>query len=117
EGILGLKVEGAGGGAEYGGAADITTTGRSGTNVFHGSVFEYFQNAALDANRFIVPQVTKPAKSANTFGGSIGGPVLKNHTCFFGDYEGMRYRTETARQETVPSQAMRNGDFTGFDPI
>ena len=67
---------GAGGGAEYGGPADITTTSKSGTNAFHGSLFEYFQNAALDATRFTVPQVTKPAKSANTFGGSIGGPHL-----------------------------------------
>jgi hypothetical protein len=117
ESISEMKVQGAGGGAEYGGAADITTTSKSGTNVFHGSAFEYFQNAALDATRFTVPQVEKPAKSANTFGGSLGGPIFKNHTFFFGDYEGMRYRTQTVRQETVPSQAMRNGDFTGFDPI
>ncbi len=117
ESISEMKVQGAGGGAEYGGAADITTTSKSGTNVFHGSAFEYFQNAALDATRFTVPQVTKPAKSANTFGGSFGGPLIKNHTFFFGDYEGMRYRTQTVRQETVPNQAMRNGDFRGFDPI
>jgi hypothetical protein len=117
ESISEMKVQGAGGGAEYGGAADITTTSKSGTNVFHGSAFEYFQNAALDATRFTVPQVNKPAKSANTFGGSIGGPLWGKHTFFFGDYEGMRYRTQTVRQETVPSQAMRNGDFTGFDPI
>ena len=117
ESISEMKVQGAGGGAEYGGAADITTTSKSGTNVFHGSLFEYFQNAALDATRFTVPQVTKPAKSANTFGGSIGGPLFGKHTFFFGDYEGMRFRTQTVRQETVPSEAMRNGDFTGFDPI
>jgi Carboxypeptidase regulatory-like domain/TonB-dependent Receptor Plug Domain len=117
ESISEMKVQGAGGGVEYGGAADITTTSKSGTNAFHGSAFEYFQNAALDANRFIVPQVTKPAKSANTFGASLGGPIFKDHTFFFGDYEGMRYRTQTALQETVPNQAMRNGDFTGFAPI
>src|SRR6266852_5069746 len=117
ESISEMKVQGAGGGAEYGGAADITTTSKSGTNVFHGSAFEYFQNAALDATRFTVPQVIKPPKSANTFGGSIGGPLFGKHTFFFGDYEGMRFRTQTVRQETVPSQAMRNGDFTGFDPI
>src|SRR6266576_1270050 len=117
ESISEMKVQGAGGGAEYGGAADITTTSKSGTSVFHGSAFEYFQNAALDATRFTVSQVTKPVKSANTFGGSIGGPVWGKRTFFFGDYEGMRFRTQTVRQETVPSQAMRNGDFTGFDPI
>ena len=64
---------------------------------------------------FPVPRV-KPAKSANTFGGSIGGPIFKNHTFFFGDYEGMRFRTQTVRQETVPNQAMRNGDFSALDP-
>jgi hypothetical protein len=117
ESISEMKVQGAGGGVEYGGAADITTTSKSGTNTFHGSIFEYFQNAALDATRFTVPQVAKPAKSANTFGGSFGGPIFKNHTFFFGDYEGMRYRTQEVRQETVPSQAMRDGNFTGFDPI
>jgi hypothetical protein len=114
ESISEMKVQGSGGGAEYGNPADITTTSKSGTNVFHGSVFEYFQNAALDATRFTVPQVTKPAKSANTFGGSIGGPLFGKHTFFFGDYEGMRYRTQTAFQETVPNQAMRNGDFSQF---
>ena len=117
ESISEMKVQGAGGGPEYGGAADITTTSKSGSNALHGSAFEYFQNAALDATRYTVPQVTKAAKSANTFGASIGGPIFKNHTFFFGDYEGMRYRTQTVRQETVPSQAMRNGDFTGFGPI
>ena len=117
ESIAEMKVQGSGGGAEYGNPADITTTSKSGTNVFHGSVFEYFQNAALDATRFTVPQVTKAAKSANTFGGSIGGPLFGKRTFFFGDYEGMRYRTQTVRTETVPGQAMRNGDLSGFDPI
>ena len=114
ESIAEMKVQGSGGGAEYGNPADITTTSKSGTNVFHGSAFEYFQNAALDATRFTVPQVEKPAKSANTFGGSVGGPIFKNRTFFFGDYEGMRYRTQTVRQETVPNQPMRNGDFSAF---
>jgi hypothetical protein len=116
ESIAEMKVQGSGGGAEYGNPADITTTSKSGTNVFHGSVFEYFQNAALDATRFSdpLPLVPKAAKSSNTFGGSIGGPLFGKHTFFFGDYEGMRYRTQTLSQETVPNQAMRNGDFSQF---
>jgi hypothetical protein len=117
ESIAEMKVQGSGGGAEYGNPADITTTSKSGTNVFHGSVFEYFQNAALDATRFTVPQLTKPAKSANTFGGSIGGPLFGKHTFFFGDYEGMRYRAQTARQETVPTVAMRNGDLSAATSV
>ena len=116
ESIAEMKVQGSGGGAEYGNPADITTTSKSGTNAFHGTIFEYFQNAALDATRFVnpLPLVPKAAKSANTFGGSLGGPIFKNRTFFFGDYEGMRYRSQTLRQETVPNQAMRNGDFSQF---
>ena len=114
ESISEMKVQGSGGGAEYGNPADITTTSKSGTNVFHGSAFEYFQNKALDATRMTVPQVVKPAKSANDFGGSLGGPIWGKHTFFFGDYEGMRYRTQTAEQKNVPSQALRNGDFSGL---
>ncbi|MGA8765335.1 MAG: carboxypeptidase regulatory-like domain-containing protein [Candidatus Sulfotelmatobacter sp.] len=110
ESISEMKVQGAGGGAEYGGAADITTTSKSGTNLLHGSAFEYFQNAALDALQFGAT-AGKPAKSANTFGGSLGGPIFKNHTFFFVDYEGMRYRTQEVLHETVPTQAMWNGDF------
>ncbi len=112
ESISELKVQGSGGGAEYGNPADITTTSKSGTNVFHGGVFEYFQNAALDATRFHLPVLPKAAKSANTFGGSLGGPLFGKRTFFFGDYEGMRYRTQTARSETVPTVAMRNGDLS-----
>src|ERR1700694_773872 len=112
ESISELKVQGSGGGAEYGNPADITTTSKSGTNVFHGGVFEYFQNAALDATRFHVPVLPKAAKSANTFGGSLGGPLFGKRTFFFGDYEGMRYRTQTPRSETVPTVAMRNGDLS-----
>ncbi len=111
ESISEMKVQGAGGGAEYGGAADITTTSKSGTSVFHGSAFEYFQNAALDALQYGAT-AGKPAKSANTFGGSLSGPIFKEHTFFFVDYEGMRYRAQTVEHDTVPTQAMRNGDFS-----
>ncbi len=116
ESIAEMKVQGSGGGAEYGSPADITTTSKSGTNIFHGSAFEYFQNAALDATRMTVPQVVKPAKSANDFGGSFGGPLRGKHTFFFGDYEAMRYRTQTVQQQNVPTQAMRNGDFSSLLP-
>jgi hypothetical protein len=111
ESISEMKVQGAGGGAEYGGAADITTTSKSGSNALHGTAFEYFQNAAIDALQFGATK-GKPAKSANTFGGSLGGPIFKDHTFFFGDYEGMRYRTQKVLHETLPTQAMWNGDFT-----
>ena len=114
ENISEIKVQGVGDTAEYGQVGDVTTTSKSGTNAFHGSVFEYFQNAALDAKAFTKGSVTKPAKSANTFGFSLGGPIFKDHTFFFADYEGMRYRTQETLSQTVPTQAMRNGDFSAF---
>jgi len=112
ESISEIKVQGSGESAEYGQASDITTTSKSGTNAYHGTLFEYFQNAALDAVQ--TGALQKPAKSANTFGGSLGGPIVKGHTFFFVDYEGMRYRTSTPQSWTVPTQAMRNGDFSAF---
>jgi hypothetical protein len=112
ESISEMKVQGVGDSAEYGQLGDITTTSKAGANAFHGSVFEYFQNAALDATPF-GSLAGKPAKSANTFGFSLGGPIFKNHTFFFVDYEGMRYRTQTTVHETVPTQAMRDGNFNG----
>jgi hypothetical protein len=111
ESISEMKVQGVGDSAEYGQVGDITTTSKSGTNVLHGSAFEYFQNAALDAVPFGAT-AGKPAKSANTFGGSLGGPIFKNHTFFFADYEAMRYRTQEVLHEVVPTEAMRNGDFS-----
>jgi Carboxypeptidase regulatory-like domain/TonB-dependent Receptor Plug Domain len=117
ESISEMQVQGSGGEAQYGNPADITTTSKAGTSVFHGSLFEYLQNAAFDATRFTVPQLTKPAKSANTFGGSLGGRLFGKRTFFFGDYEGMRYRTQTARQETVPTLAMRNGDLSAATQV
>src|SRR5712692_1018251 len=109
ESISEMKVQGVGDSAEYGQVGDITTTSKSGTNLFHGTLFEYFQNKALDA--FQTGNTAKPAKSANTFGGSLGGPIFKNHTFFFADYEGMRYRTTAPQVWTVPTQAMRDGNF------
>ncbi len=115
EGISEMKVQGVGDSAEYGQVGDITTTSKSGTNLFHGTLFEYFQNKALDA--FQTGNTAKPAKSANTFGGSLGGPIFKNHTFFFADYEGMRYRTTAPQVWTVPTQAMRDGNFNGVADV
>lgn len=120
ESIAEMRVQGSGGGAAYGQAGDVTTTSKSGTNNFHGTVFEYFQNAALDATPFNVP--SKPAKSANTFGASFSGPIFKSRTFFFVDYEGMRYRTQETLHNTVPTQAMRDGNFNNVsypngDPV
>src|SRR4029077_4404519 len=82
-------------GAEYGrntGAA-VNVITKSGTNNFHGSVFEFFRNDVLDARNFSNPAGTpKTAFGNNQFGGSVGGPIYKGHTFFFGAYEGQRER-------------------------
>jgi len=110
EGIAEMKVQGVGGNAEFGQIADITTTSRGGSNEFHGSLFEYLQNRALDATPF--GATSKPPKVANTFGGSVGGRLIRNRTFFFTTYEDMRYRRSSALQATVPTAAMRAGDFS-----
>jgi len=116
ESIAEIKVQGVGNGAEFGAPGDITTISKGGTNDYHGNGFWYLQNRALDARTF--NQAVLPAKIGNTFGGSVGGPVLipgiyngKNKTFFFFTWESFRFPRQTTIQNTVPTQAMRNGDF------
>lgn len=110
ESIAEMKVQGVGNNAEFGQVGDITTTSRGGTNEFHGSAYDYLQNRAFDATAF--GAVSKPQKTANDFGGSFGGRIVRNKTFFFATFEDMQYRTGAALQATVPTQAMRNGDFS-----
>src|SRR5262249_54106948 len=74
--------------------AQISIVTRSGTNGFHGTLFEYFRNNALDARDWFVNfnGLTKPAARQNDFGGVFGGPVIKNKMFFFLSYEGLRLR-------------------------
>lgn len=110
ETIAEMKVQGVGGNAEFGQIGDVTTTSRGGSNAYHGSLFEYMQNRALDANAF--GATSKPQKTANTFGGSLGGRILRDRTFFFGSVEEMRFRRGATLQATVPTAAMRAGDFS-----
>ena len=117
ESIAEIKVQGVGNTAEFAEVGDVTTVSKSGTNDFHGGLFWYHHNAALDATAF--GQVTKPRLISNDFGASMGGPVLipklyngKNKTFFFGTYEGLRLPQAATIQNEVPTQAMRNGDFS-----
>ncbi len=118
ESIGEIRVQGVGNGAEYGAPGDITTTSKSGTNEFHGAGFWYHQNRAFDALSF--GQTSLPSKVGNTFGGTLGGPVVlpklyngKNRTFFFFTWEGFRLPRQTTIQNSVPTTAMRTGDFTG----
>src|SRR5882757_5213698 len=119
EGISAVKVTAFNNSAEFSQVGDVTFTTKSGTNHYHGSVFEYLQNDALDANPYGFNG--KAPKKFNTFGGSIGGPVSipplyngKDKTFFFADYEGNRRTTAIAQQFLVPTQEERNGDLRGL---
>jgi hypothetical protein len=110
EGIAEMKVQGVGNNAEYGQVGDITTTSRGGANAFHGSAFEYMQNRAMDATSY--GSTIKPQKTANTFGGSFGGPIKRNRAFFLATFEDMQYHTGTTLQATVPTENIRRGDFS-----
>jgi hypothetical protein len=106
--------------AEFGrsGGAVMNVTIKSGSNGFHGSAFEFLRNEKLDAKNYFDPpdQPTPPYKQ-NQFGGAIGGPIVKNKTFFFGDYQGTRIRQSRTFLATVAPPAWREGDFSGFLPI
>ena len=87
-----------------GGVADVIT--KSGTNTFHGSLFEYLRNGAFDARNYFATMGPKPELRQNQFGGSIGGPIRKDKTFFFGDYEGFRQVwAQNTYTSTVPTAA------------
>jgi hypothetical protein len=90
---------------------------KSGSNAFHGTVFEYFRNEKLDAKNFFAGPGPTPAYKLNQYGGSLGGPVKKDRLFFFGDYEGYNLRQGKTSTSTVPTPAMRGGDFAGLNPI
>src|SRR5262249_34781406 len=98
--------------AEYGRQAggQIMVTTQSGTNAFHGSIWEFHRNSALDARNFFTPQ--KPGFRRHQFGGVLGGPIKKDRTFFFAAYEGQRRGQQEASLATVPSAAFKNGDFS-----
>jgi hypothetical protein len=106
--------------AEFGrsGGAVLNVTIKSGTNALHGTVYEFLRNSALDAkNYFDSPTDPIPPFKLNQFGFSTGGPIVKNRTFFFFDYQGTRQRTGHTFFATLPPPAWRNGDFSGFRPI
>src|SRR6266852_2386871 len=101
--------------AEYGfsGGTIVNMVTRSGSNQIHGSLYEFFRNQKLDANNWFNNQsgVPIPALRNNTFGGTVGGPIKKDKTFCFLDYDGSRSRTAASSQFGVPSAAERTGNF------
>ena len=104
--------------AEFGsqGTGVINVVTKTGTNSLHASLYEYLRNSALDARDFTSPS-RMPHFSQNQFGGTLGGPIQKDKTFFFGHYEGFRSVQGQSMIESVPMMALRDGDFTGMAPI
>jgi hypothetical protein len=105
--------------AEYGrnSGGQVVINTKSGTNQFHGTAYEFLRNQALDARNFFLrlkPGEKAPSFKRNLFGGSLGGPIVKDKTFFFASYEGLRLRQSVTSLATVPTVAMVNGDFRGL---
>src|SRR5580698_9226963 len=100
-------------GAQYGGnGGAVNAVTKSGTNAFHGSVYEFFRNSDLDARGFFDGPSVPPFRK-NQFGASIGGPIKKNKVFFFLNYEGIRQVLDTTYVNFVPSAAVHQGTFYG----
>ena len=104
--------------AEYGGSAAglLVSTTKSGANSFHGSLFEFFRNDKLDAAGFFAPtEGTRKVKAPlryNLFGGTLGGPIVRNRTHFFAGFEGTRRSDGSTQVLTTPTAKQRAGDFS-----
>ncbi len=97
-----------------GGVVNLTT--RSGTNDLHGTLFGFLRNEALNARNLFAPATTanpkKPVFRRNQYGFAVGGPIVKDHTFFFGDFQGTRQLIGRVAISNVPTLAQRNGDFS-----
>ncbi|MEO8025260.1 MAG: TonB-dependent receptor [Bryobacteraceae bacterium] len=106
---------------EYGrsNGGTVIVSGKSGGNDLHGTLFEYFRHEALNARNYFAPSGAKPAFRRNQFGFVVGGPIQKNRTFFFVDWQGSRLRTGVTRFSSVPTAAQRQGIFATpiYDPL
>ncbi len=115
--IAEFKVETSNTSAEFGNVAGavVNATIKSGTNEFHGNVFEFFRNDALDANLWANNRVAAPKQKLrqNIFGGTFGGPIAKDKAFFFFAYQGADQRTGGGITRSVIPTVWRNGDLSG----
>ena len=106
--------------AEFGGKASalINVATRAGANSVRGSLFEFFRHDQFDAHNFFDPKDQPvPPLRQNQFGGALGGPVVRDRSFFFVSYEGQRARRSLTRTFSVPTEAVRGGDFSGSGTI
>jgi len=119
--IAEFKVETGNYNAEFGraGGAALNAAVKSGTNQFHGDVWEFLRNDKLDASDFFnnVAGLKKGEFRQNQFGFTAGGPIRKNKTFVFGDYQGTRVRQALVYQKTVPTALMTSSGFTNFSDL
>ena len=111
---------------EYGrsNGGTVIVSGKSGGNQFHGSAWEFWRNEALNARNYFALPGPVPLFRRNQYGFTLGGPIVKNRTFFFADWQGSRLHTGVTRFSTVPTDAQRSGVFgntvlapSQFDPI
>src|SRR5262245_18317405 len=112
DGISEIRVSEINNTAEFGGISDVTTITKGGTNQFHGGIFENHQNSALAARNPFTSTV--PRVIMNDFGAFGGGPIRKDKTFFFADYEGLRLPLQQVLVNSVPSLALRRGDLSVY---
>jgi Carboxypeptidase regulatory-like domain len=97
--------------------AQVNIVSRSGSNRFLGTAYEYLRNSAFDAKNFFDdPARPIPPYRQNQFGGSLGGPVRRDRTFFFANYEGFRIRQSVTNTTLLPTAAESQGDFSGINP-
>jgi hypothetical protein len=111
EGLQEIKVQNNSTAAEYGGGTTIDEVMKSGTNQLHGSAYWFNQDAVFDARDFF-NNGPRPGHVQNQAGFSLGGPIVKNKTFFFGDFESIRANSPVNIEATVPTAAEINGDFS-----
>lgn len=116
ESILEFQVVTHNQGAQYGRSMGgiVNAVTRSGTNTFHGSVYEFLRNSALDAKNFFDnPKAPIPPFKRNQFGATAGGPIQRDRLFFFANYEGLRERLGVSKNALVPTEEARRGDIPG----
>ena len=118
EAIEEFKVLANGSSAEFGhGGAQVLIATKSGTNLFHGSLFEFNRNRVFTAKNYFAESLRLPPFNRNEFGASLGGPIKKNKLFFFGSFESLHRITSLPVVDSVPTAAMKMGNFAGLATI